>query len=670
MATVTPMGMQPVNVLVVDDHVENRVALKAILSSPEYRIYEAGSEKEALRHLLHEDFAVILLDVVMPGVDGFELAGLIKQRERAAVVPIIFLTAHAIDSGMIRQAYRVGAADYLIKPLLPEVVRAKVGVFAELYRQRKRIEAQAALLVEAERKESDGRLVELRLASDRRYRSLAEAVPHIVWTAQADGRVDYFNRRWYEFTGLTHGDSQGSWLAAVHPDERERCEAAWVQAGAAGERFEIECRLLQGDGAGYRWHLCRALPELGLGGEVCSWLGTFTDIDDQKRVQAVLAELKGMLDAVMDAVLIFDARSGEMVYVNQGAARLLGYTHHELMQLQPLTVMPELANEDLGSLLAPLADGRAAFETSCRHKDGSQVAVELSLQQVDSVASDEGRIIAIARDIRERRQSEEMREFLYRKALDAVQVRDEFLSVASHELRTPLTSLHLQVESLIRLIKRGSEKGRELEPGVVSGKLDVAARQVMRLIRLIDELLDVSRITTGQFRVEKEPVDLAAMARDVAARFADDAQKAGCPVIVEASEAPVLGQWDRVRLEQVVTNLFTNALKFGAGKPVEIHVEADTEAATLTVRDHGIGIPEDAQARIFERFERAPTARGFGGLGLGLYIAQRIVDAHGGRIRLHSEAGKGAAFRVELPREHSQVEAAAEEAESEPVTAA
>lgn len=638
----------PINVLVVDDHAENRLALRAILSSPEYRIFEAGSEKEALRHLLTEDFAVILLDVVMPGVDGFELAGLIKQRERSAAIPIIFLTAQAIDASLIRQAYQVGAADYLIKPLLPEVVRAKVAVFAELYRQRKRIEAQARLLLEAERKESQGRLVELRLASDRRYRQLAEAVPHIVWTAQADVQVDYFNRRWHEFTGLGLAASQGSWLAAVHPEDRPACARAWREALEGAEAFEVECRLRRGQDGEYGWYLCRALPERGVTGEVLSWLGTFTDIDDQKRVQAVLAELKGMLDAVMDAVLIFDARSGRMVYVNHGASAMLGYGHDELMALEPLDLMPDLAHEDLGSLLAPLADGRATFETRYRCKDGSAVDVELALQQVDS---QEGRIIAIARDISERKQSEEMRDYLYRKALDAVQARDEFLSIASHELRTPLTSLHLQVESLQRVIRRGGERGQELATELVASKLEVAARQVTRLIRLIDELLDVSRITTGQFRIEVEPMDLAAMARDVATRFADDARKADCPVKVQVGEAPVLGRWDRVRLEQVVTNLFTNALKFGAGKPVDIELEADAETARLTVRDHGIGIPPEAQGKIFERFERAPSARGFGGLGLGLYIAQRIVAAHGGRIALHSEAGKGAAFTVVLPLE-------------------
>ncbi len=191
----------PVNVLVVDDRAENRLALRAILDSPDYRILEASCEQEALRHLLHTECAVILLDVIMPRVDGFELATLIKEYERTASVPIIFLTAEAMDPAFIEKAYDVGAADYLIKPLMPKMVRAKVAVFTELYRQRQRIRQQSELLVEAERRQSEARYGELQLASERRYRNLAESVPHMVWTASNDGRTEYFNRGWFEYTG-------------------------------------------------------------------------------------------------------------------------------------------------------------------------------------------------------------------------------------------------------------------------------------------------------------------------------------------------------------------------------------------------------------------------------------------------------------------------------------
>lgn len=635
------MKREPVNVLVVDDQRENRLALKAILSSPAYRVLEAGSEREALQHLLREECAVILLDVIMPGTDGFELAALIKERPRTATVPIIFLTAEAIDTSLIRQGYAVGAADYLIKPLMPEVVRAKVSVFAQLYRQRKHIEQQARLLLEAERRENDLRLVELRLASERRYRTLAEAVPHIVWTALPDGTVDYVNRRWFEYAGepIT---AAGGWLRAVHPDERAAVEGSWQEAIAAGEPLVAECRLRQAAGA-YRWQLVRALPERGASGEISSWLGTFTDIDAQKQVQGVLAEFKGMLDAVLDAVLIFDAASWNVLYVNDGASSLLGYDDTELMALAPGDFVVDLDEQRLRELLA--ARSSATMEVSYRRKDGSEVPVELSLQRV---GAEPGRVVTIARDISDRRQAEAEREFLYRKALAAVQARDDFLSIASHELRTPLTSLQLLIGALLRSADRNASDHNL--PMVE--RLRIADRQVSRLARLIDQLLDVSRISTGQFQVEVEEVDLAAIVQDVVVRFAADAAdaaKADCEILLQADE-PVVGHWDRMRLEQVVVNLLSNAMKFGAGQPIEMIVSGIGEQVQIQVRDHGIGISAEAQQRIFQRYERASDSRDYNGLGLGLYIVQRIVEAHGGHITLASEPGAGTVFTVLLPR--------------------
>lgn len=632
------MKREPVNVLVVDDQRENRLALKAILSSPAYRVLEAGSEREALQHLLREECAVILLDVIMPGTDGFELAALIKERPRTATVPIIFLTAEAIDTSLIRQGYAVGAADYLIKPLMPEVVRAKVSVFAQLYRQRKHIEQQARLLLEAERRENDLRLVELRLASERRYRTLAEAVPHIVWTALPDGTVDYVNRRWFEYAGepIT---AAGGWLRAVHPDERAAVEGSWQEAIAAGEPLVAECRLRQAAGA-YRWQLVRALPERGASGEISSWLGTFTDIDAQKQVQGVLAEFKGMLDAVLDAVLIFDAASWNVLYVNDGASSLLGYDDTELMALAPGDFVVDLDEQRLRELLA--ARSSATMEVSYRRKDGSEVPVELSLQRV---GAEPGRVVTIARDISDRRQAEAEREFLYRKALAAVQARDDFLSIASHELRTPLTSLQLLIGALLRSADRNASDHNL--PMVE--RLRIADRQVSRLARLIDQLLDVSRISTGQFQVELEEVDLAAIVQDVVVRFAADAAKADCEILLQADE-PVVGHWDRMRLEQVVVNLLSNAMKFGAGQPIEMIVSGIGEQVQIQVRDHGIGISAEAQQRIFQRYERASDSRDYNGLGLGLYIVQRIVEAHGGHITLASEPGAGTVFTVLLPR--------------------
>jgi signal transduction histidine kinase len=231
------------------------------------------------------------------------------------------------------------------------------------------------------------------------------------------------------------------------------------------------------------------------------------------------------------------------------------------------------------------------------------------------------------------------------EARAAVRLRDEFLSVASHELKTPLTSLKLRVQSLI-----------DLPPAVIdpaaaprlAKSFALAERQVRRLEKLINDLLDVSRIVVGHFPLQREQVDLVGLVRNVVGQFSPEIARSHVEVTIDGP-ARALGRWDPMRLEQVVVNLLSNALKYGAGKPIELVVGVDDGRAFLTVRDHGIGIRPIDQARIFERFERA-VSLDYGGLGLGLHITREIVRAHGGVIRVESELGAGAAFTVELPR--------------------
>jgi PAS domain S-box-containing protein len=495
----------------------------------------------------------------------------------------------------------------------------------------------------SERKEKELRLVELRLASERKCRDLADAVPHIIWTAHRDGRVDYFNKRWFEYTGISAARAP-SWLVAIDLDDRPRCEAAWARAVQSGNALEVECRLRRCDGV-LRWHLCRAVPEHGTSRQVISWLGTLTDIEDQKRALAVLAEFKGTLDVVLDAVLIFEPEKWHFLYVNAGASALLGYSHEELSYLRPVDFMVEHDDAAFAALVARLNEAsspRVAIDTRCRRKDGREIPAEISFQLV---RVDGGLIVAIAGDITGRKLAELEREHLYREALDAIHARDEFLSLASHELRTPLASLKLQFDSLVRY---AGQHAQGLSPEIVP-KLEAAGRQVNKLSELISQLMDVSRLRTGGLRLELGQVNLSAVASEVLNRFRADAVRAGCAVTLQA-DVPVYGRWDSLRIDQVVTNLLTNALKFGAGKPVHIDVWLDGARAHLAVHDQGIGIgPEDVE-RIFQRYERAEAARTYGGMGLGLYIARQIVDAHGGTVRVESQPGVGSTFTVDLPQ--------------------
>jgi signal transduction histidine kinase len=238
--------------------------------------------------------------------------------------------------------------------------------------------------------------------------------------------------------------------------------------------------------------------------------------------------------------------------------------------------------------------------------------------------------------------------------LRAVSLRDEFLSIASHELRTPLTALRLQLDSVARSLER--RPAEHLASGRLASSTGDARTQAVRLTALVERLLDISRLAEGRLTLDHEELDLVSVVREVVDVMRAPARVAGCELRFEAPPA-LRGRWDRMRLEQLVTNLVGNATKFGAHQPVDVAIAVDANghagAARLTVTDRGIGIDPQDQRRIFERFERAVSARNFGGLGLGLWVAKQIVDAHEGTISVASAPGAGATFTVVLPVAHT-----------------
>ncbi len=282
-------------------------------------------------------------------------------------------------------------------------------------------------------------------------------------------------------------------------------------------------------------------------------------------------------------------------------------------------------------LIAPLSVRGRAFGHLTLHRDlgGPPYSAE-DQSFVEDLASRAAEAIDNAR--------------LYGMARAAVAARDEFLSIASHELRTPLTALKLAVQNL-RRVHAGAAAA---SPGAMRRTLETAERQAARLEKLVSALLDVSRVQAGRLDLTLEDVDLGAVVSEVLAHLDEELAEAACPVTSRV-RGPVRGRWDRFRVGQVVTNLVSNALKYGAGKPIEIELQGDGERVRLSVRDHGVGISEHDQALLFQRFARAGASRNFGGLGLGLYIVRRLAEAHGGRVRVESAPDEGAVFTVELP---------------------
>jgi PAS domain S-box-containing protein len=277
---------------------------------------------------------------------------------------------------------------------------------------------------------------------------------------------------------------------------------------------------------------------------------------------------------------------------------------------------------------------------------------ETTFGAITLVTAESGRIysdhdLAVAEELGRRAATAIENARAYREARAAIRVRDEFLAVAGHELKTPLAALQLQLESLVAAFGSNVE-ARQLPR--LAQRLGKTLSQAGRLEGLVSELLDVSRISSGRLVLDAEECDLAEIAEEVIERHAEEVRRSGSSVAFE-QKGNTDGVWDRGRLDQVVSNLFANAVKYGTGGPIAVRVDGDDpELVRLSVRDHGIGIAREDQARIFGRFERAVSERNYGGFGLGLWIVRELVAAHGGRVSFESSPGEGSTFLAEIPR--------------------
>lgn len=270
-------------------------------------------------------------------------------------------------------------------------------------------------------------------------------------------------------------------------------------------------------------------------------------------------------------------------------------------------------------------------------RDGTVRWVEGRGQLFCDAAGRPERMVGVCSDVTDRKQAAMAIE-------EALRARDEFLSIASHELRNPVNAVQIQLAGVLRALQRDREAPT---PDWLADRIGQANAQVRRLERLLTNLLDVSRITAGSLDLEVEDVDLCSIVHTVVDQCRQELKER--PITLRIPETAV-GRWDPLRLEQIVTNLLSNAIKYGDGKPIEISLVNGDDAAHLSITDHGIGIDDDTQARLFMRFGRAVPGRHYGGFGLGLWITRRIVDAMGGQVSVDSAPGRGSTFSVVLPR--------------------
>jgi PAS domain S-box-containing protein len=529
-------------------------------------------------------------------------------------------------------------------------------------------------------------------ASEEQYRFLAESIPQIVWTADAAGKSDYFNQRWYEYTGLAR-DEHLSQLGAhevVHADDRAAVLEAWARARSAGEPYEVELRLRRGSDGSYRWHLARSLPLRDSEGRVVKWFGTSTDIDDRRRAedaQRFLAEASEVLVSSLDyeatlkriAELVVprlaDWCAVDMV-TDERTIRRLAVAHEDPAKVElaleverryPQTLAdregvakvirtgePEMYPNIPDELMALIA--RDAEHLKILRDLGlrSAMIVPLMVQgrargAITFVSAESGRHyaesdLAFAQDLARRAALAVENARLYREAQEVNRLKDEFLATLSHELRTPLTA----VLGWTRLLGTG-----QLDEATAKRALETIERNALSQVQLIDDILDVSRVIRGKLRLNVRATDLVPVIEAAvdSVRPAAEAKGIRLQVILDPQAGPISGDPDR--LQQVVWNLLSNAIKFtpkeGRVQVVLARVNSHLEVA---ISDTGQGIPAEFLPYVFDRFRQAdPTpTRAHGGLGLGLAIVRHLVELHGGSVRAESAgAGQGSTFRVLLP---------------------
>ncbi|HYE14235.1 MAG TPA: PAS domain S-box protein [Pyrinomonadaceae bacterium] len=527
--------------------------------------------------------------------------------------------------------------------------------------------------------------------SEERFRSLADAMPQIVWTARPDGHTDYFNRRWFEYTGQTPEQTRGwGWQPALHPDDAERSLRRWATAVETSKPYSIEYRFRRASDGQYRWHLGRAVPALDSEGRVVKWFGTATDIHDQKAAEErlrFLAEAGEILASSLDYETTLEhlARIAVRamadyclidVVEDDGLIRRVATAHadpekeglvRELRRFPPDPAraegVPKVLRTGKTELVQPITPERLdALVRGQEHREllerlglASFVIVPLisrgrTIGALTFAQTGEARPYAPAdvtfAELIARRAALAMDNArLYGRSQEVNRSKDEFLAMLSHELRTPLTP----VIGWTHMIRSGRLSEREVEQG-----LRVIDKNAQALSRLINDLLDMSSILSGKMKIDRAPVNLRAVVREAAETVRPQAEARSVGLEVSTGGlGPVNVSGDRTRLVQVFWNLLNNAVKFSrAGGLVRVSVAARDGQATVEVADDGQGIAPEFLPHVFERFRQADgsTTRAHGGLGIGLALVKSFVEAHGGRVSAASPGpGAGSRFSVSLP---------------------
>ena len=473
------------------------------------------------------------------------------------------------------------------------------------------------------------------------FEHLADSLAQLIWTATPEGIVDYYNRRWYDFTGSEKNLSgDQSWLPYMHAEDAEKVKVAWAHSLSTGEDLNLEVRFLEKQSKKFFWFLSTARAARNAEGRIIKWYGSSTNIHQQKMAeQQVVDILEGMNDSFFaidsdwnlsrvnskmeattrirreDAVgknffLSFPMEKDSQYWIN----------HHKIMEERvPVQYEEYYPPLDLWTEARgyPTADGGIAY---------------------------------LFRDITVERKALRQLEELTAELQEAIDARDRFLSIASHELRTPITGMKLQVQMMQKRLERNDASALSEER--VTKLVAHTVQGLDRMNRLVEDMLDISRIQSGKLALHGEKADLGSLVQDVSERYRDQLIHAGIDLRANTIGSDPLVFLDRFRIEQVLTNLISNAIRYAPGAPVFLLIDQTAaDEVKIVFQDSGPGIPPRHREKVFHRFERLVSENEISGLGLGLFIVREIVEAHGGRIQIEDANASGARFVISLPRD-------------------
>ncbi len=495
-----------------------------------------------------------------------------------------------------------------------------------------------------DRKRAEG----AQLASERQLRRILDTMPPKIQTTKPNGEVEYLNPQWSEYTGLVFDQLKGrGWKQVIHPEDVTEHVRLWRQSMQTSLPFEFESRLRRADGE-YRWHVNRALPIRDVEGQITMWVGSNTDIHDIKQAEVTIhvseIRYRRLFEAAKDGILILDSNNGKIVDANPFMCNLLGYSRGEFSGKEMWEIglfRDKSANE--AAIRGLQESGYLRYEhMPLETKAGRQVEVEIV---ANVYQEDQQKVIQCnIRDITERSHMEELLRNQSVEMSDLHRRKDEFLAMLSHELRSPLAP----IANAVQLLGLQSET----ETLIHKKARDIIQRQLGQLQHLVDDLLEVSRITTGRVQLRKERVTVNSIVQGAVETTRPLIEVRGHTLTVTILPPPIWLDADPARLEQVVVNLLTNAAKY-TEEGGQIHLSAQMESGecVLRVRDNGVGISPTLLPRIFDLFTQAERSldRSEGGLGIGLALVQRLTELHGGTVEVQSVLGHGSEFIVRLP---------------------